>query len=365
MCGDSMKTTLSLNVKGMHCKSCAELIKLSLSKLHGVETVDASFPEERVTVSFNSDIISREEIKKELIRLDYLPSPPLQENSINTASVPEKENSLNAVSAPETSIKKENFIKEKSSLKEGIIYGLTPHIGCIGFIVASVLGVTVAVNLFKPLLMNPWFFHILMAISFVFATVSAMFYLKKNDILSMAGIARKKKYLATMYGSTAGINLLLFFVLFPMIANLDTGSFANSSSPTGAFTLTNQGNTNTNTVAVTESTSILVLQVDIPCPGHAPLISGELKSVSGVTGVKFNSPNYFDVAFDGEKTSKEEILSLDVFKTYPAKVVSESISNSIKVVELTETDSATNSSKTGTCKMSSGGGCGCGGCSAK
>lgn len=57
------------------------------------------------------------------------------------------------------------------------------------------------------------------------------------------------------------------------------------------------------------------------------MISGELKTIEGVTEVTFRQPNYFDVAFDGEKTSKEKILSLEVFKTYKATVVSESLAS--------------------------------------
>lgn len=325
-----MTTILSLKVKGMHCKSCAELIKLNLSKLNGVETAEASFPEETVKVSFDAETVSESEIKEELARLGYT---PLSQNT--------------AKPSPPSNVAKQS---PKSSLKEGIMYGLLPHIGCIGFIAASVLGVTVAINFFRPLLLNPWFFYILIAISFVFATVSAALYLRKNGILSREGVARKKKYLATMYGSTVGINLLMFLVVFPMVANFDTGSFANVGV-TGNIVLAN---------ANIPKESLLTLQVDIPCSGHAPLISGELKTISGVTGVKFRSPNYFDVAFDSTKTTKEKILSLEVFKTYKAKVVSESKVSSDNAAGLKETDSAANYSSLGTCNMGSSGGSGCG-----
>jgi predicted mannosyl-3-phosphoglycerate phosphatase (HAD superfamily) len=43
-----------------------------------------------------------------------------------------------------------------------------------------------------------------------------------------------------------------------------------------------------------------------------------------VQAVKFNFPNNFEVAFDSSKTTKEQLLALDVFKQYPAKVISES-----------------------------------------
>jgi hypothetical protein len=62
------------------------------------------------------------------------------------------------------------------------------------------------------------------------------------------------------------------------------------------------------------------LKVDIPCPGHAPLIIGELQKI-GVSGVKFSFPNLFDMSFDSSNVSKEQILGLEIFKTYKASVV--------------------------------------------
>ncbi|MBU1939489.1 cation transporter [Candidatus Micrarchaeota archaeon] len=295
-----------LKVKGMHCNSCAELIKDRLSKLPGVTEADASYADETVKVVFDAGKTQRGGIEAEITKMGYT-----VENSVNASSP-----SPSPGAAGESST--------KTTLREGIIYGLTPHIGCIGFIVASVLGVTVAVELFRPLLMNPWFFHILVVISIGFATASSMFYLNKQGLLSWKGVRRKKNYLGAMYGSTVGINLLLFIFIFPMLANLDTGSFAN---PTGAVVLANSGNGTgaggADAGIAGGDYSVMRLQVNIPCPGHAPLISGDLKTISGVTGVKFEFPNYFDVAFDSEKTSRDEILALEVFDTYPATVVSE------------------------------------------
>lgn len=321
----------------MHCDSCAKLIEGTLSKLDGVESVSVSYPDESAKVSFDSEKVSFGRLMEEIAELGY-----------------------SAGDSPSSSRKK--------TLKQGIIYGLVPHIGCIGFIVASILGVTVAIELFRPLLMNPWFFHILVAISIGFATITSAFYLRKQGILSLKGIARKKKYLASMYGSTVGINLVLFLVIFPITANFDTGSFANAA--TGAVVLDGADSGLTG--------SVLTLQVDIPCPGHAPLISGELKTIEGVTGVRFNFPNYFDVAFDPEITSKEEMLSLEVFETYKPTVVSEPEENIANFEEIKEVgslsqDSAPAGSCGGSCGGSSCGGsasasastpepsCGCGG----
>jgi hypothetical protein len=110
-----------------------------------------------------------------------------------------------------------------------------------------------------------------------------------------------------------------------------------SSSTTGAFVGV-ASNENVNSI------SSIRLKVDIPCSGHAPLISQELKSINGVVGVQFSFPNIFDVKYDSTKTSKQQILSLDVFKTYKATVL--------------ESTTQQNTQQSNNQPSSSGGGCG-------
>jgi len=167
--------------------------------------------------------------------------------------------------------------------------------------------------------MNPYFFYILIGVSFAFATVSSLVYLKNQGFITLGKVGeelelnvsrntlqKKWKYLTTMYGTTIGINALMFLFVFPMLAN-----FSFAASPTGDF-------------AAAGSLSTIRLQVQIPCTGHAPLISGELKTLPGVRAVTFSGSNTFDVSYDSSVTSKADILGLDVFKTYAATEVSES-----------------------------------------
>jgi copper chaperone CopZ len=95
------------------------------------------------------------------------------------------------------------------------------------------------------------------------------------------------------------------------------------------------------------------LKVKIPCPGHAPLISEELKTIDGVGNVRFSFPNVFDVEYDSSKTTEEEILALEVFETYKATVLESDV-----VLENNEVQEGLicGSSCGGSC-----GGCGCGG----
>lgn len=193
---------------------------------------------------------------------------------------------------------------EKKNIVQGIIYGLIPHIGCIAFIIGSIFGVTVFMKFFRPFLLNRYSFPVLISVSLAFATISSILYLKKNSILSLVGIKRKWKYLLGMYGSTIGVNLLLFFIIFPMLSNVKlTGG-----SVTGMAT-------NENII------EIIKLKVNIPCPGHASLISQELNSLKGIKDVQFSLPNIFKVSYNPKKVSKQQILSLSIFKSYSATVI--------------------------------------------
>ena len=259
-----------------------------------------------------------------------------------------------------------NKKRKREGFLAGLIYGLIPHIGCIAFIAFSVLGVTTATAFFKPLLLNPYFFYILIVISLAFATISAIFYFKQQGFINLSrindgfeisflpsGLKRKWKYLLVLYGTTISINLLLFMVIFPIAANISSGATL-TAALLGAFGGGEE-------LQLSDSASLITLQVDIPCPGHAPLIIGELGGINGVEGIKFRFPNLFDVGYESEKTSKEQILSLDVFKTYKATVIDEK--EGVGVVQLINSKEQPQSFNNpgSCCGGGGGGGCGCGG----
>ena len=219
---------------------------------------------------------------------------------------------------------KEN--KESKGFLSGILYGLIPHTGCIAFIIFTIVGVTTATAFLKPLLLNAYFFYILILVSFLFATLSAGIYLKKRGLLSFDGIKKKWKYLSILYGTSISINLVLFLLIFPIAANMTIAT----------------GN------VISGDLNKITLKVDIPCPGHAPLISEELKTISGVKEIKFRFPDYFDVSFDSRETSQKEILALSVFNTYPAIVGG---------LELKENTQSVGCSVCSTCDGTCGGTC--------
>ncbi|MBW3016794.1 heavy-metal-associated domain-containing protein [Candidatus Woesearchaeota archaeon] len=222
---------------------------------------------------------------------------------------------------------------EKKGFLSGLMYGLLPHTGCIAFIFFTIFGVSAATAFFKPLLMNKYFFYGLIALSFVFASISAIIYLKRHNLLSVGGAKKKWKYLSVLYGTSIGVNLLLFMVIFPIAANVAVGAPEPS-----------------------EGLSEITLKVDIPCPGHAPLITGELKKVDGVENVKFSFPNEFAVSYDSSKASADDILAPEVFNTYSAKIIAENTALESAGTE----DNVPASSLGWGCGSASGSGCGCG-----
>ena len=223
---------------------------------------------------------------------------------------------------------------KKKGFVNGVIYGLVPHTFCILFIIGSILGVTLFTSAFKPFLASKNFFYILIALSFGFATLSAIFYLKRNNCLCASGMGKRWKFLSILYTTTVAVNLLFFFVIFPAVANLSFASAATADSSSDYPTIT--------------------LNVAIPCSGHAPLIISELQKVPGIKDVKYNGD--FVVYYDSAVTDKNKITSIDIFKEYPAKILSES--QSLSPAPLISETPAGSCGGSGGC---GGGSCGCGG----
>jgi copper chaperone len=58
-----------MNIGGMHCGHCVDLIKNSLSLVKGVS--EANVTDGSVTVSYDENIATREEIDKAITRFGY------------------------------------------------------------------------------------------------------------------------------------------------------------------------------------------------------------------------------------------------------------------------------------------------------
>lgn len=179
-----------------------------------------------------------------------------------------------------------------------MIFGLLPHSFCIAFIVFTALGTTIAAGFIKQLLVIPYFFQALVGLSIVFATISAIIYLKKSDLLSLEGIKLKWQYLSILYLTTIIVNLVFLQFIFPTFLTKNSSTVLSQSA-------------NLQTVT---------LKVNIPCSGHAPLILDEAKKIAGVADITYQAPDLFTVAYDPKIISIQQLLTNQIFQSFKAEV---------------------------------------------
>lgn len=193
---------------------------------------------------------------------------------------------------------KDNSNKDlKKEIKSGILYSLIPHSFCIAIIVFSVAGAVGLTSFVKNIMVIPYFFTSLIIFSVIVASVSALFYLKKTGGLSLSGIKSKWKYLTTLYGTMLVVNALVFFVIFPITTNWSARKITDEQI----------------------YSEKLSLRVDIPCSGHAPIVTYELEQDEGIGNIVFKNPNTFNIKYNPDVTSPEKIKSLEIFKTFKLK----------------------------------------------
>jgi len=208
-----------------------------------------------------------------------------------------------------------------SGAKSGIIYGIIPHSFCIIFIVCSVFGITAGSQLLRPIMLLPYFIPILIGVSLLFASIAAIIYLKKTGNLSKAGVIRKKIYLLTLFGSIIIVNVTFFKYIMPIMGGMETREKVDL--------LNNVGETcDSGPVCVLSDlqegsyvgADILMIEVDIPCPGHAFLVREDIEKLPGISDVAFQSPNIFSVTYNPSLIGRDDILKVEIFKNYKAVI---------------------------------------------
>jgi copper chaperone CopZ len=66
-----MTTTLWVQTPAIHCEGCANAIKRSLGKLHGVQAVDVDVDRKRVSVQFENEQVSEAALRERLTLAGY------------------------------------------------------------------------------------------------------------------------------------------------------------------------------------------------------------------------------------------------------------------------------------------------------
>lgn len=196
-----------------------------------------------------------------------------------------------------------NKNKNSQGLGAGLLWGIFPHSFCLMAIFFSTIGAITLNTFFKKILLINHFFEFLISISLLLATLTCVIYLKKNQCFCRSKIKSKWRYILTVYSTTILTNLLFFFIVLPILVNAQ-----NSQNPKILNTETNL--------------SQLSLEIQLPCTGHATLISDEIKQNFQIENITFNEPNVFSIIYDPTKTSPDKILESKIFQTYPAKIIS-------------------------------------------
>ncbi|QUH25882.1 heavy metal translocating P-type ATPase [Serpentinicella alkaliphila] len=78
-------TTKTLQVNGMTCTACANAVERNLNKLDGVEYANVNFATEKLTISFDEDIVTKEDIFKRVEKLGYSLQ---EEDSLREITIP-------------------------------------------------------------------------------------------------------------------------------------------------------------------------------------------------------------------------------------------------------------------------------------
>ncbi len=106
--------TKTMPVQGMHCASCASVIKRKLEKLDGVSECEVNFGTEKAKISFDSDKVNISQMNNEIEKLGY----SLMDHSQMNHSLHEGHDMMTPISSDAKV--KEQKLKELSKLKKHV-----------------------------------------------------------------------------------------------------------------------------------------------------------------------------------------------------------------------------------------------------
>lgn len=65
------KTTVTIQITGMHCVSCAMNIDFSLEDLAGVKDVQTDYARQKSIVTFDPDVVAPKQMIEKITKLGY------------------------------------------------------------------------------------------------------------------------------------------------------------------------------------------------------------------------------------------------------------------------------------------------------
>ncbi len=201
--------TQSMNVMGMHCASCASVIKRSLQKLDGIESCEVNYGTEKAKVSYDPDKVSVEKMNKEIDKLGYTLAAP-------QPSMGDMDHSIHAGHDMMTPISTDQSVKEHK-LKE--LAKLASHVRIILPMVAVsilVMGWEIGAD---PLRLWPEMPEVLMEFFHHLLPIFATYALFVVGLPYLHGVARFIKHKVANMDTLVGIGTsVAFFYSFIVTA---------------------------------------------------------------------------------------------------------------------------------------------------
>jgi len=185
-------TSLSMNVVGMHCASCAGTIKRKLEKLDGVESCVVNYGTEKAKVTFDPNTVTVAKMNKEIDKLGYSLDHSLHEGHDMMTPI-----------SSDISIK-ERKLKELSTLRYHLKI-LTPFVAVSIFVMTWEIGA-------DPLRLWPVMPDILRIFLHHLLPIFATYTLFVIGVPYLQGVARFIKYRVANMDTLVGIGTLVAFL---------------------------------------------------------------------------------------------------------------------------------------------------------
>lgn len=206
-----LKIKQTFPVKGMHCASCASIIKRKIEKLDGVESCSVNYGTEEARLSFDPQKITIPQINKEVDKLGY----SLMDTAIPMEGMDHSMHAGHDMMTPISSDKtiKENKLKELSKLKRHVQIAL-PMIVVSVFMMVWEIGAS-PLNLWPAIPETPYEFlhHLLPLLATYMLFVVGVPYLQ--------GMVRFFKYRVANMDTLVGIGTSVAFLFSFIVTAFD------------------------------------------------------------------------------------------------------------------------------------------------
>lgn len=194
--------TQSMNVLGMHCASCASVIKRSLQKLEGVESCEVNYGAEKAKVSYDPEKITVEKMNKEIDKLGYTLAAPAAQVNDTDHSMHEGHDMMSPITSDQSV--KEHKIKELAKL-ENHVRIILPMVAVSIVVMGWEIGA-------DPLMLWPEMPEMLMEFFHHLLPIFATFALFVVGLPYLQGVARFFKHKVANMDTLVGIGTSVAFL---------------------------------------------------------------------------------------------------------------------------------------------------------